>query len=207
MAQSSRTGGWYMYFGNAAWANSAWSLHLEGQYRNHNLAGDLEQLLLRSGAQYNLKDRSATFTAGYGYIATQPPGDDNTTVAENRLYQEALLRQTIGRVRLLHRFRYEQRFIENQAFRTRYRYALFLNIPLNSSGMAAKTWYIGLYNEVFVNGKKRANLPVFDRDRIYGALGYMLFDNLGLQAGYMRQVYERSSKGQIQLSLHHNFTL
>ena len=207
-AQNQETGAWYIYFGNARFKNSLLSIHAEAQYRNHNIIGDLEQLLLRTGLQYNLKDNLATFTAGYGFVRSEPEGSDNrSATTENRIYQEALLRQGIGRVRLSHRFRYEQRFITDQDFRTRYRYALFINIPVNQKSMTKKAWYIALYNEVFINGQKINNGPVFDRDRVYAALGYMISDKLGLQAGYMSQILETKSKGQLQLSLHHNFRL
>lgn len=207
-AQTSKTGAWYMYFGNARFKNSPLSLHLEAQYRNHNLIGDLEQLLLRGGLQYNLKDNAATFTAGYGFIRSEPEGPDNTAfTVENRLYQEALLRQPLGRVRLMHRFRYEQRFIRDQDFRTRYRYTLFINTPLNQKTMSKNALYLALYDEIFINGQKINNGPLFDRNRLYGALGYMIGNRLGIQAGYMVQSLENSSKGQLQLSLHHNFLL
>lgn len=206
--QYSETGAWYIYFGNARFKNSPLSLHIEAQYRNHNIIGDLEQLLLRGGLQYNLKDNAATFTAGYGFIRSEPEGSDNTAfTTEHRLYNEALLRQGIGRVRLMHRFRYEWRFITDQIFRTRFRYAVFVNTPLNQKSMAKNALYLALYNEVFINGQKLDNGPIFDRNRAYAALGYMLTDRIGIQAGYMVQSLENSSKGQLQLSLHHNFFL
>lgn len=47
-AQSSKTGNWFMYFGNNAISKKLnwWN---EVQYRNYNFAGDLEQLMLRTG--------------------------------------------------------------------------------------------------------------------------------------------------------------
>ncbi|HAH38625.1 MAG TPA: DUF2490 domain-containing protein, partial [Algoriphagus sp.] len=57
-----------MYFGNFRFQESPWAIHGEIQYRNHNIVGDLEQLLIRTGLQYNLKDGSASFTLGYGNI-------------------------------------------------------------------------------------------------------------------------------------------
>lgn len=43
---------------------------------------------------------------------------------------------------LTHRFRYEQRFVENQDFRTRYRYNLFINVPLNKKVLEEKKHYM-----------------------------------------------------------------
>ncbi|TXB69512.1 DUF2490 domain-containing protein [Phaeodactylibacter luteus] len=207
-AQDDRgTGAWYMYFGNLRPADSPFSLHGEIQYRNHNMIGDLEQLLIRSGIQYNLPDNSATFTLGYGYIGSEPVGDEDFRVNENRIYQEALLRQGVSTVQLLHRFRYEQRFIDGQDFRTRFRYNLFINVPVTAKKFAKGGVYVALYNEIFINGERLDNIPLFDRNRLYGAMGYKLRDNLGVQLGYMSQMLNSRNQGQLQLSLHHNMTL
>lgn len=69
--ESSDLGAWYMYFGNFRFAESPWAIHGEAQYQNHNTIGDLEQLLLRTGLQYNLKNGAASFLAGYGSIPSQ----------------------------------------------------------------------------------------------------------------------------------------
>jgi len=207
IAQQSDVGAWYMFFGNLKKKESQFSLHAEAQYRNHNFGGDLEQLLLRSGLQYTLKDNSATLTVGYGYILSQAEGEVNNSVAENRIYQEAFLRQKVGGVQVFHRFRYEQRFIEGQDFRTRYRYNIFVNVPINKKDFSQGTFYAAFYNEIFVNGQKREGVEFFDRNRLYGAAGYKLSDNTAVQLGYMSQMLNHRSKPQLQLSLHHNLKL
>ncbi|WKV13267.1 DUF2490 domain-containing protein [Marivirga harenae] len=201
-------GAWYMYFGGFEFEDSQFGIHAEAQYRNHNFIGDLEQLLLRTGVRYHLKDGSATFTFGYGNITTQAVGEPNNPVAENRIYQEALLKQNVSLASLNHRFRYEQRFVEGQDFRTRFRYALFINIPLTSKKFAPGGFYIPIYNEVFINGEKMENIEYFDRNRLYGGLGYVWKDNTRVQLGIMEQTLNFGfSKTQLQFSLHHNFQL
>jgi outer membrane receptor for ferric coprogen and ferric-rhodotorulic acid len=110
---------------------------------------------------------------------------------------------------LTHRFRYEQRWVEDQDFRTRYRYNLFLNVPLNQKNLKKNAVYLSLYNEIFINGEREIgdgrSVELFDRNRFYSALGYALQDNLKVQAGYMIQATDNVNKGQIQLSLHHTF--
>ena len=46
---------------------------------------------------------------------------------------------------------------------------------------------------------------MFDRNRLYGAIGYSLSDTLKIQGGYMYQYSDSVEKGQIQLSLHQSF--
>jgi len=205
-----QSGAWYMYFWNTAPQENRWGFQGDIQYRNWDLIGDLEQLLLRGGVTYQPKDRKVKLTLGYAHITSGEFGGGNATSTESRIYQEALLPQKIGnRVYLKHRFRLEQRFVETQDFRTRFRYNLFMNIPLNQESMAPGAVYLALYNEIFINGERDIGdgrrVELFDRNRFYGAIGYALRDGLSVQAGYMKQTTDAGSKSQVQLSLHHVF--
>jgi len=202
-------GGWYMYFWNTEFGESKFGLQGDVQYRNWNVLGDLEQLLLRAGVTYS-PNENVKLTLGYGNITSGAFGDSNDTSTESRIYQEALLPHKISdRVYLKHRFRYEQRWVEDQDFRTRYRYNLFLNIPLNQPNLDKNSLYLAFYNEIFINGQKNIgdgrSVEIFDRNRLYGALGYAIKDNLKIQFGFMEQTLNNSSKGQLQLSMHHSF--
>jgi hypothetical protein len=115
------------------------------------------------------------------------------------------------RFHLKHRLRYEQRFVEFQNFRTRYRYALFLNVPLNNVKLEKGSVYLALYDEIFINGQRDIGngntVEIFDRNRAYFGIGYSILDKLNVQLGYMQQTTNNWDKGQLQLSLHHNFTI
>ncbi len=106
-----------------------------------------------------------------------------------------------------HRFRYEQRFVGNQDFRTRYRYNLFVNVPLNKSSFEKNTIYLAFYNELFINGQREIGdgntVEIFDRNRFYSALGYVIKKGLNVQLGVMQQSTNNWTKSQIQLSIHH----
>ena len=208
--QEDQTGGWYMYFFNTTLNDSPWGIQGDLQHRNWNIAGDLEQLMLRGGLTYSPQNANIKFTLGYGNITTGAFASDNTTTAESRFYQEALFPVKFGnRFYTNHRFRYEQRFVENQDFRTRYRYNLFLNIALNKVNMERNTIYLALYNELFMNGQRTIGngntVEFFDRNRLYGAVGYVIQDGLKVQLGVMNQTTDSWGKNQIQLSLHHSF--
>lgn len=206
----SQTGAWYMYFWNTTFGESNFGLQGDVQYRNWDALGDLEQLLLRGGFTYQPNNTRIKFTLGYANITTGEFGDGTSTVSENRIYQEALLPQQVGeRFFLTHRFRFEQRWVENQDTRTRWRYAIFLNVPFNKSTLAKGAVYLALYNELFINGGRNIGngrtVEAFDRNRTYGAIGYSITDRLRTQLGYMQQTTDNISKGQLQLSLHHSF--
>ncbi|MEO0974563.1 MAG: DUF2490 domain-containing protein, partial [Pseudomonadota bacterium] len=118
-------GAWYMYFYGVSFEDSRFGLQGDGQWRNWDLGGDLEQLLLRSGATFTPRDSNTTFTLGYASITSGAFGPSDASQHESRIYQEALVRQSAGsRVKLRHRLRLEQRFVQNQDFRNRFRYAL-----------------------------------------------------------------------------------
>ena len=202
----SKTGGWYMYFFNTSHEKSKIGFQGDVQYRNWNIAGDLEQLLLRGGVTFKPEKANIKFTLGYGNITTGAFGEDNSTINESRIYQEALFPTKIGeRFYLNHRLRYEQRFVEEQTLRTRYRYNLFVNVALNQKEMKQKTIYLALYDEIFINGAGMPGQSIFDRNRAYMAIGYVLKKGMKFQLGIMNQTTNTVNKNQLQLSFHHAF--
>jgi hypothetical protein len=200
-------GGWYMYFFNTTFNESPWGVQGDIQLRNWNIDGDMEQLLLRGGLTYSPDMADIKVTLGYGNISTGVYGPDKSTSSESRIYQEVLFPVKFGnRIYTNHRFRYEQRFVEDQEFRTRYRYNLFLNIALNNAEMEKKTLYLALYNELFINGQRNIGnentVEIFDRNRFYCALGYVIKPGRKVQLGVMKQTTDNWSKNQLQLSFH-----
>ncbi|PWL27719.1 MAG: DUF2490 domain-containing protein [Fluviicola sp. XM-24bin1] len=204
-------GAWYMYFFNHDFKkDSRWGFQGDIQFRNWDFGADQEQLLLRGGATFSPANSQAKFTLGYGNITTGAFGEDNSTVSESRIYQEALFPVKFGnRFYTNHRFRYEQRFVENQNFRTRYRYNFFMNIALNKKSMEKGTIYLALYDELFINGQRNIgngiDVELFDRNRFYSAFGYVIKKGMKVQLGVMRQTTNGWSKNQAQISFHHKF--
>lgn len=202
LGQDSNLGNWLIYIGDKK-VNDDWNWHHEVQYRNYNVFGDLEQLLIRTGLGYNLTKNNNNLLLGYAYIHSQNylmQSDDKMEVDEHRIFQQFITRQNFGRVFLQHRYRFEQRFIEDN-FGLRFRYFLAVNIPINNKTMLDKTFYLSSYNEIFLNSGEGA----FDRNRLYGALGYKLNNNLRLEAGYMNQFLTQNNRDQINLIAFVNF--
>jgi len=210
-------GAWYMYFFSSDFdtgvqdntAKGVWGVQGDVQLRQWNIAGDLEQSLLRGGVRYSPASISGIYTLGYAHITTGQFGSDfDGTTQESRIYQEAFLPHRLSdQLQLTHRFRYEQRFVEGQDFRTRYRYNLFLNVPFNGIRLSKGVYYAALYNELFINGQREIgegrSVQFFDRNRTYVGLGYGLSDRLRMQLGIMRQTTVSWAKNQLQFSLHH----
>lgn len=195
-AQDSDFGNWLIYIGNKK-LNNKWNIHNEVQYRNYNAIGDLEQLLLRTGLGYTFNDNKNNLLLGYGYILSENyvgNTDDKVSVNEHRIFQQFTSKQNIGAVKLSHRYRFEQRFVESD-FKMRFRYFLGLNIPLNKKEDGSSKYYVSAYNEIFLNTKT----SIFDRNRVYAGIGYSINSKLRLEAGYMNQFFETSSRDQFNI--------
>ena len=193
-AQDSSFGNWLIYIGNKK-LNSKWNIHNEIQYRNYNAIGDLEQLLLRTGLGYTFNEGKNNVLLGYAYILSENyigDADDKLSINEHRIFQQFTASQNIGSVKLNHRYRFEQRFFEAN-FKMRFRYFLALNIPFAETS----NYYVSAYNELFINTQS----AIFDRNRVFGGIGYNFNKNVKLEAGYMKQFFETSSRDQFNLLL------
>jgi len=199
--QDSDLGNWLIYIGSKK-INEKWNLHHEVQYRNYNAIGDLEQLLLRTGLGYQLTDNS-NLLLGYGYILSQNYvgiSDEKTNVNEHRIFQQLITKQKVGKVGLQHRYRFEQRFVEED-YRMRFRYFLGANLPLKEIGDTGKLLYLSAYNEVFLNTEGNK----FDRNRLYGGLGFRLNPKMKFELGYMNQFLANGNQDQVNLFMFFNF--
>jgi Protein of unknown function (DUF2490) len=201
-AQKSNTGNWFIYFGNQA-INKKWNWYNEVQYRNYNFAGDLQQLILRTGIGYNLSENNNNILLGYGYIDSKryptPNVDVKTSTVEHRLYQQFITKQNYKPFFVQHRYRLEERFLQSD-FQMRFRYFLAVNIPLNNKTMVKNTIYASAYNEIFLNTEK----PIFDRNRLYGAVGFMFNKYIKAEIGIMAQTQENTNRNQFQIVVFNN---
>lgn len=202
LSQDSNLGNWLIYIGSKELKNG-WNIHNEVQYRNYDAVGDLEQLLLRTGLGYNLTENNNNLLLGYGYILSENyvgDTDQKVSVNEHRIFQQFTTKQNVGVLDLSHRYRFEQRFVEDD-FKMRFRYFLGLKIPLQNKADGNNPLYLSAYNEIFLNTKSE----IFDRNRLYGGLGYQFSKQLRLELGYMNQFFETSSRDQINIMAFVNF--
>jgi hypothetical protein len=200
-AQNREIGNWIIYFGNQR-INKSWNWWNEVQYRNFNFIGDLRQLVFRTGLGYNLTENNNNVLLGYAFIYSTPyiPGTNKkTSHSTNTIYQQFITRQNFNRVFIQHRYRIEERFFATD-FGMRFRYFLSFNIPLNKEVIEPRVFYLSAYNEIFL----RSKAPVFDQDRIYGAVGYAINKYLRLETGLMYQIFENENNLQFQFVFMNN---
>ncbi len=204
-AQKSDIGNWFIYFGNQK-INSKWNWWNEVQYRNYNFIGDMQQLLVRTGIGYNLSDNNNNVLLGYAYARSRNyianSDDETVSTNEHRIYEQFITRQNFKRVFIQHRYRVEERFLPDN-FRVRFRYFLSFNVPLNHATMSDKTFYLSAYDEVFLNAKP----AIFDRNRLYGGIGYVINKNFKVETGFMTQSLERTHRNQFNIFFYNNLPL
>jgi len=131
-------GSWEMFFGNVRLTDKI-SISPEVQYRTYEFGSNFNQLLLRTGINWHL-NKSTMASIGYGYISTdgtfsEPNGEQNTQ--EHRLYGQFTSKNTLGKFKATHRYRFEQRFINSPTSgkdtQYRARYLLRLTYPLSEN--------------------------------------------------------------------------
>lgn len=196
-AQNTNPGNWLMYFGQNRVSDKL-SLHTEVQYRNHTVVpNNIEQLLLRGGLNYHFSP-NALATVGYGHITGYVYDSESSKpeVTEHRIWQQLITTQLLGRVKFEHRYRLEQRWV-NEDYKNRFRYRLMLFVPFNKPQLGAGTLFAGVYDEVFINGKK----TFFDRNRLYGALGYQFNASTSVQVGMLHQQVNDFGKWYLQFAV------
>lgn len=193
-SQESDLGNWILLFGNKKFSEK-FNWHHELQYRNYDAIGDLEQLLIRTGVGKDIGD-NANLLLGYGFIRSENYNEieEKDVVNEHRIYQQLISKGKIGKLSLQHRYRFEQRFVED-IFKLRFRYFLGLNYPLTQKEGDPKYLYLSAYNEIFLNTKQN----VFDRNRLYGGVGYRLNPNLRFELGYMNQFLSNGNRDQLNV--------
>ena len=219
-AQSERikdynTNGWYMYFGDHKFSDK-WGIHTELQLRRHNTIKDPQQLLIRTGINYDLTP-NAMFTLGYGFIETHPYGDYPAAgkFPEQRIYQQLQLKSNVALISLSHRYRLEQRWIkqpdaDDYTYLNRARYMIKATLPLAGKTLEASELFLAAYDEVFVGFGKNIKQNIFDQNRAYVALGYIISNSSTLELGYLNQIVQKTNgvvfehNHTLQISFFHN---
>lgn len=195
--------GWFMYFGDHPLGKSKWGLHLEGQWRRHDVVVNWQQFLLRPAVNYQVT-KNLMLTGGYAFIETYRYGDypARERFPENRVWQQALLTTKFLGRDWQHRLRLEQRFFGGYAARyeNRIRYMLRTNIPLP---FGDRKYYLGLYDEILYNFGRDVAFNVFDQNRAYVALGRPIARDTRFEIGFLEQTIQQRN-GRI---FEHNHTL
>lgn len=201
-------------------------LWYNGEYHvrtRNNFINEMNQLYIRLGLSYlltnNFEITGGIVTPFYWSDPGQfPEGTPlDKVVPQFRFWQQYLFIQPVGRVKVYHQIRMEQRwrrdFIVDTPFELthRFRYKIMAYIPLNSRELQKKTLFLSLYNEIFIQAGKSIEVNFMEDNRTFVGLGYILNENIQLQTGYMKSLQQRgngidfNNRDIIRVSLYHNF--
>lgn len=197
-------GCWLMGF-NQTRLHTKWSLHTEVQYRSFETTPNTEQLLLRGGINYHVNNFT---TASIGYARITNYGYDKELVSgiqvsEDRIWQQFTMRNNIGRCYFEHRYRLEQRWLQSNSstrYLDRIRYLIRVTVPLNKKEVTKNTLFLSFYDEIFIH----FTATPFDRNRLYGAVGYQFLPKVNIQLGYLAQTVNNTTKQYIQAAVFYN---
>lgn len=187
-----------------------WGAWVDIHYRmTDNLADRPMTFIFRPAITYFIKD-NLRINAGYALVKHYPAKGLSTTRSEHRPWQQIWWNQKYSGLTLLQYLRFEQRFnqkvVSDQIqdgydynFRVRYSFSFF--VPLNRKEIIAKTPFIGVTNEVFLNFGDNITYNTFDQNRLFAAFGYQFTPQLNAQLGYMH-LYQQLASGHNYLSAH-----
>ncbi|MCC3157610.1 DUF2490 domain-containing protein [Hymenobacter sp. 15J16-1T3B] len=199
---------WLVYNGSFRLAEH-WGLYTEAQLRRANFGRAPQQNLVRAAVDYHAC-KNLMLSGGYAYQKSFPYGDfpAASNSPENRLYEQLVLRDEAGRLRLQHRYRLEQRWIRwpddaTFTYQNRTRYQLRAQLPLFGPELTPRMPYLVASDEVFINFGRHVRSNIFDQNRFYAGFGYAASKFVNLEAGYLNQLVQQRN-GRV---FEHNHTL
>lgn len=183
-AQEKHIGSWHTVNAQLN-TKSKWMAFAELQTRSRKLTDQFFYYELKGGVGYNVLPNFSALLAVGRYATYSGDGNYEKPFAreEFRIWQQLTFGDKLGRLKVDHRFRAEQRFIHNAAYRNRFRYRLNVVLPLSREGLVPHTFYLTAFNEIFLTNKA----PHFERNRAFGGGGYVLTKTVTLQTGYLYQ--------------------
>lgn len=191
---------WFASF-NTIRTGKKTSIHAEAQLRSSNKAEHLQTAFVRGGLNFSIK-KNMTASAGYGYFHNRKVTNNITThPREHRIWQQYIVSHSVKKIKVNHRFRLEQRFIEkvkivnaqpvtgDYDYANRFRYFIRNILPFTEDAVFNDGLFVALQNEVFLNfgNTSTVNGKSFDQNRFYLATGYRFSKKFDLEIGYMNQ--------------------
>ncbi len=171
--------------------NKHWGIIADAHIRRTNFLADPNFYFLRTGVQYWVNEH-LMLTAGIGkmWVAPTTPNWEHFA-EENRIYQQVLLTNKMGKIGMVQRIRNEQRWIEkitndqftgDYKFSNRIRYLLAFNILIFKNPRYPS---LSLSDELMVQFGKEIIYNTFDQNRLFLGIRQPISKTLNFDFGYM----------------------
>jgi len=187
-------GSWYTYGSNHRLTELI-SLTPYAELRFYEPSSNYNLVFLSLRGNYHLNSKS---TLGLGYanldIDTVFEFDKTPNVKENRIFEQYVYKHKLGKIKMQHRGRLEQRFLgfnDRNELQQRFRYSISLRYDIN------KTFFCMVTEEPFVNFQDQ----VFHENRFYTGIGVNLLKNSQLKIGYLKQHIRKKNLNRIQIGI------
>jgi hypothetical protein len=190
---------WLGYY-NSVKINAKFSINSDFQARTRN--SQWNQFLGRTGVVYALSDRVFVL-AGFATFLYPQNNDVNLLRKEWRPWEEIMFTDNIGRLKIIHRFRLEERYnqqvtknglSDSYTFNYRFRYKLDLQYPLFRKDKTNGVFFVNIGNELMINAGKIIKYNYFDQNRTWLGLNFVLNQQFTFQLQYMR-IWQQQSNG------------
>jgi hypothetical protein len=196
--------------------NEHWSVYFDFGLRRTEWLSKWSQVLIRPGITYSFNE-NVSFTAGLAYFDHYSAG---IVRQEFRGWEQLLFSERIGRLKITHRLRAEQRtnqYVENglltetYKYNNRYRYQLGIQLPLNHATLENKTVYLTVSDEAMLNSGHGIVYNYFDQNRAAAGIGFKFNELLNISVSYMNDYIQKNQPGAFEnnnvivLNLYHNF--
>jgi hypothetical protein len=169
----------------------------EFHFRRTNFLKDWEQFIIRPAIHFK-KSETYDFALGYSYIRNYSFLDFSIPINanEHNIWQQVQLSHAQGKINFKHRFRLEERFIdeivqssgglysiEGSNYNNRFRYRFTLTRPIIKI-KENKSISIKIFDELFINLEDGIRPKSFNQNWFYVGLGYPITSKMGLGMGY-----------------------
>ncbi len=208
---------WGGYYSNII-LSEKWAINSDLQYRTKDWYEHPSQALGRTGLNYKINDK---FSVTVGVAHFRFYVNDVVTRGEWRPWQEIAINDSYRKLKIIHRFRVEERFnqkteknspVNSYGFNWRFRYKLDLQYQLLSIKEKRK-FSLTLGNEILINAGSEITYNYFDQNRSSVGLLIELNKNFSLQPQFI-YIWQQEANGKtldkisvIRLNLIHKIKL
>jgi hypothetical protein len=187
-------GGWFILSSNSK-VSDRFSVQFQTQFRFYELASELQQLNIRSGVTFrvmpglSLGAGYAYFRNDFSYLSKVPESFD-----EHRIVEDIMLDHKIGKAKVVHRARLENRFISIEGetnLRHWFRHLAKFVYPVGDN------FSFDIYNEIFLNFDETP----FSQDWMGIGATYVFNQLVKTRVGFQRILLEGPNFNRILLEL------
>lgn len=174
--------------------NKKWDALLEGQLRSQKVVYDFSNYEYRASLLYHFRNEVSVLGGMGRFVSFQPDGNFKDPIIndEFRIWEQFIMNNHIGMVRLEHRYRIEQRFTSLLGYRNRFRYRLNAIIPFQHKVVENKSFYASIFNELMVTNEG----PYFEQNLIFAGIGYQFNRHFSFLGGYLNRFVNVNASNQ-----------